>query len=291
MRWRRFASQQQRPRLSRRSRRFPGAPRSRRAPRRRPRHDRAAGRRVFDRRSRSAEFSIRWRHAGAEHAAGVAASRSERRGESIRGRDSRQHRGCVDADIRRFRRALLAAGAHLVQRSRAIRVRVRELGGGSVLLPSRSARVPRYVVLQRPCAARWTGRFRCGLCHRPRDRPSRAEFARHCRPSASGAATRRPGRREPAAGRDGAAGRLLCGSGRTTRIASPRCSSPATWRRAWLQPKPLATIDCNEAPGAVSHPIRSRTAPPSSGNAGYPLACKAVIRRPATLFRNERPNE
>ena len=55
------------------------------------------------------------------------------------------------------------------------------------------------------------GRFRRGLCHRPRDRPPRAEPARHPAEGRRGAAQRRRGPGEPALGAARIAGRLLAG--------------------------------------------------------------------------------
>ena len=108
------------------------------------------------------------------------------------------------------------AEAASVHRLGAGRLRPCAVGDGAVLLPERSAHLPRHLVLPRHAGAlprlqRQGVRIRRSLCDRARGRPSRAEPARH---PAEGAAAqqrgRQQGRGEPHPGAGRIAGRLSC---------------------------------------------------------------------------------
>ena len=76
--------------------------------------------------------------------------------------------------------ALRSTQAGLLRRRRPLGLRCGTKRDGTILLPARQRHLSRHQLLRRARhPLRCEGRFRAGLCNRPRIRPSHPEFARH----------------------------------------------------------------------------------------------------------------
>ncbi len=132
--------------------------------------------------------------AGAVRTAGRALGRGTG-ARGVRRARARQHRGHLAPAVRGARARLRGSAPGVVQRERAIGLRLRTGGDGTVLLSRRPQGLSRSVVLRRTAPAlRRAGRFRAGLRDRPRGGPSRADADRHLGAGAGApaAAPRRP---------------------------------------------------------------------------------------------------
>ncbi len=122
--------------------------------------------------------------------------RALRRAGPLRRGRARRYRGHLEGALPAEGRHLPGAQPGPVLGHGGVGLRLQLGGGGTVLLPARSAGLHRPLVLRRPRAAlRRARRLRAGLRHRARGRASRAEPARHLGAGAAAASRRR--RRSP----------------------------------------------------------------------------------------------
>ena len=190
-----------------------------------------------------------------------------------------------------------AAAAAVLRRDRR-RLRHGAVGDGAVLLPARSGRLSRHVVLSGHAGQvrRLLGRqglpILGGLCDRARGRPSRAGRARHPAARDAGAAGGvEQDRGECAAGAHRIAGGLLSpASGRTARRKSTAFSIRATSIRRCRRRPPSATTGCKRRCRAMSCPTASPTALRNSASAGSRMASIPARSRPAIRWRPARCN-
>ena len=180
-----------------------------------------------------------------------------------------RYRGHLEGALPARRCGLRGAAPGAVLGCHRIGLRLRRGGGRAVLLPGRPEGLsgPRLLRRARP-PVRCPGRLRPGLCRGTRGGPRRADAARHLAPGARGAGRAGRARPQPAAGDDGAAGRLPRRGGRTMRSGRATSSSRATSRRAWRRPRRWVTTASSGGRRAGWCPTLSPTARPSSANAG-----------------------
>ena len=120
--------------------------------------------------------------AGPAAAAGAAALHqpAHRQAGPVRRRGAGADRGRLDRHLPPERPEISGAAPGALQPRHRVGLRHRPVGDGAVLLPQRPQGLSRPQLLQRSRpAVRRAGRVRQRLCHRPRDRPPRAEPEGH----------------------------------------------------------------------------------------------------------------
>ena len=116
-----------------------------------------------------------------------AQGRARRRDGAVRRQDPRQYRGRLGQDLPAVEQPVPPPDAGPLRRASALGLRQGAVGHGPVLLSRRREALHRPRVLPRPeTRFRAPGRFRPGLCDRPRGRPPRAEAHRHLPEDGSG---------------------------------------------------------------------------------------------------------
>ena len=155
--------------------------------------------------------------------------------------------------------ALHADHARLLRGSGQFGLRRRAVGDGALLLPERRHDLSRHQLLStssEPLPR--AGRFRPGLCHRPRGRPPYPGSDRHARQGRRRSSRRASAERRAMRSRSGSSCRPIAtpASGRPTprRATASRCSSRATSRRGCAPPRRSATTPCSRQTQGVVVP-------------------------------------